>query len=54
MDIRYISHIIGLLSKSVMIHNERTLHMGGRSRDTPLGWELLTTALKQSMCECMH
>lgn len=46
MDIRYISHIKGPLSKSVMIHNERTLHMGGRSRDTPLGWQLLTTALK--------
>lgn len=50
MDIRYISHIKAPLSKSVMIHIERTLHMGGHSRDTPLGRQLLSTALKQSMC----
>lgn len=50
MDIRNISHIKGPLGKSVMTHNGKTLHMGGRSKDTPLGWQLLTAALKLCVC----
>jgi len=39
-----------------MIHNEKTLHMGGRSRDTPLA--IINHCIKTEhvwvVCECMH